>query len=153
MTWKPNVTVACVAEREGRFLLVEEREAGRAVLNQPAGHLEEGESLLEAAVRETREETGHDFRPTALVGLYRWVHPASGLTFLRAAFTGELGEPVPGTTLDPDIVATHWLDREALLGSALALRSPLVLRCIDDYLAGRRYPLELLTDLDHRETA
>jgi len=151
MTWKPNVTVACVAEHAGRFLLVEEREAGRAVLNQPAGHLEEGESLLEAVMRETFEETGRTFRPSALVGLYRWVHPGSGLTFLRAAFAGEIGAQDPDARLDPDIVANHWLDREAMLASGLHLRSPLVLYCIDDYLAGRRYPLDLLSDLDTPE--
>ena len=147
MVWKPNVTVACVVEREGRFLLVEEAEAGARVLNQPAGHLEEGESLSDAVIRETREETGWAFEPTALVGLYRWVHPQSGLTFLRAAFTGQLASHDGGASLDPDILANHWMDRDALLRSGLGLRSPLVLRCIDDYLAGRRYPLELMSDL------
>ena len=147
MTWKPNVTVACVAEREGRFLLVEETDAGTRVLNQPAGHLEEGESLIDAVIRETREETGWSFAPRALVGLYRWVQPHTGITFLRAAFTGDLLEHDTTATLDPDILANHWMDRQAVDASGLALRSPLVMRCIDDYLQGRRFALDLLSDL------
>ncbi|MCG5536641.1 NUDIX hydrolase [Ectothiorhodospira mobilis] len=148
MTWTPRVTVAAIVEREGRFLLVEERADGRRVLNQPAGHLEEGESLLQATVRETLEETGRAFTPQSLVGLYRWRHPQSGLTFLRVAIAGEVGERVPGSCLDPDILETHWLPREHLAREPAGLRSPLVLRCIDDYLAGRHHPLDLLVDLE-----
>ncbi|MBK1690792.1 NUDIX hydrolase [Ectothiorhodospira mobilis] len=147
MTWTPRVTVAAVVERDGRFLLVEEQADGRRVFNQPAGHLEEGESLLQATARETLEETGRVFTPQSLVGIYRWRHPQSGLTFLRVAVAGEVGERVPGSCLDPDILDTHWLSRETLAREPDGLRSPLVLRCIDDYRAGRRHPLELLVDL------
>jgi ADP-ribose pyrophosphatase YjhB (NUDIX family) len=145
MVWTPRVTVAAVVERNGRFLLVEEDDAGRRVVNQPAGHLEAGESLIQAVRRETLEETGWDFEPTALVGLYRWVHPTRGLTFLRACFAGALTARHPDRPLDPDILTTVWLDRAAL--ARRPLRSPMVLRCVDDYLAGRRYPLDLLADL------
>ena len=146
--WTPRVTVAAVVEENGRFLVVEEIDAGRHVFNQPAGHLEAGESLVDAAIREVQEETGRPFRPEALVGLYRWVHPDKGLTFLRAAFCGSVGERVPGAELDPDIIDTHWMSREQLASQTESLRSPLVLRNIDDYRAGRRYPLSLLTEID-----
>lgn len=147
MTFRPSVTVAAIVERAGRFLLVEERAAGRAVLNQPAGHLEPGESLLEAVIRETLEETGCHFRPRALVGLYLW-HGAEGRpAFLRVAFAGELHGREAGRGLDPDIIACHWLGREQLAAEPARLRSPLVLRCMDDYLAGARYPLSLLSTL------
>jgi len=136
-----------VAEENGRFLVVEEMDGGRKVLNQPAGHLEAGESLLDAAVREVREETTRLFTPEALVGLYRWVHPNKELTFLRASFCGRVGE-LTDTERDPDIIATHWMSRDELAARSESLRSPLVLRGIDDYLAGRRYPLSLLSDID-----
>lgn len=142
-----DVTVAAIIEREGRFLLVEERCAGRLVLNQPAGHLEQGESLLAAVTREAREETGHHFTPRDVVGLYLW-RADNGTTFLRVAFCGE-AEPPQGTPkLDDGIVAYHWLSREQILKRSAQLRSPTVLRCLDDYLAGRRYPLECLTYLE-----
>lgn len=148
MDFRPSVTVAAVVERDGRFLMVEERIAGRLVLNQPAGHLEAGESLVEAVVRETLEETACAFRPTALVGVYLW-HGAGGRpTFLRVAFCGGAGAPQPGRTLDSAIVACHWLGRDDLLAHADSLRSPLVLRCVDDYLAGTRHPLTLLAAFD-----
>ncbi|MFP4079161.1 MAG: NUDIX hydrolase [Ectothiorhodospira sp.] len=148
MVWTPRVTVAAIVERQGRFLLVEEEADGRRVLNQPAGHLEEGESLIQATVRETLEETGREFTPDSLVGIYRWRHPQSGLTFLRIAISGPVGERLPGATLDPDILDTRWVGRDALSCDPSGLRSPLVLRCIDDYLAGQRHPLHLLVDLE-----
>lgn len=142
MVWAPRVTVAAVIEQAGRHLLVEERAGGRAVLNQPAGHLEPGESLPAAVVREVREETGWRFHPEALVGVYRW--EGAGDTWLRFCFTGPAEAPAAPPELDPDIVAVHWLSPGALAGRPL--RSPLVARAIADYRAGRRYPLDLLVD-------
>lgn len=147
MVWAPHVTVAAVAERDGRFLLVEEHRGGRDVLNQPAGHLEPGESLLQAVVRETLEETAWEFVPHGLVGLYRWVHPDNGETFLRATFHGELTRWHSQRELDPDISRTLWLDAGELAAAASRLRSPLVLTAVQDYLAGCRYPLALLREL------
>ena len=143
MALKPDVTVAAIIERDGRFLVVQERAARRIVLNQPAGHLEEGESLLQAVVRETLEETGYPFVPKALTGLYLWRSPADR-TFLRVAFAGSVGDRVNGAPLDRAIIRTAWVSRAQLAEREPELRSPLVLRCIDDYLRGVRYPLELL---------
>lgn len=143
MSLKPDVTVAAVVERDGRFLIVQERAARRIVLNQPAGHLEEGESLVQAVVRETLEESGYHFVPEAVTGLYLWRGPA-GRTFLRVAFAGSVGEQINGASLDRAIIRTGWISREQLRNRKAELRSPLVLLCIDDYLRGLRYPLELL---------
>ena len=146
MVWKPRVTVAAISERNGRFLVVEELDAhGQPVLNQPAGHLEDGESLLDAVVREVLEETAHHFRATALCGLYRWIEPKSGDTYLRACFIGECDGHEPTRKLDDGIIAAHWLSAADI--ASRPLRSPLVQRCIDDYQAGHRYPLDVLRDL------
>lgn len=147
MIWKPNVTVAAVIEREGRFLLVEEAADSRLVLNQPAGHLDEGESLIEAVVRETLEETAWRFRPECLVGIYRWPHPTKRITYLRFAFAGQLLRHEPNRHLDDGIVQAVWLTPGELRGAADRQRSPLVQHCVDDYLAGQRFPLNVLTDL------
>lgn len=147
MVWKPDVTVAAVVERDGKFLFVEERAGGRVVLNQPAGHLENGETLLEAVARETLEETGWSFVPEHLVGLYVWQPEHLARTFLRVAFRGRLDGHDPARPLDHGIVRTRWLDRDQLLAAQPKHRSPLVLRCVDDYLAGSRHPLEVLTHL------
>jgi 8-oxo-dGTP pyrophosphatase MutT (NUDIX family) len=147
MTWKPDVTVAAVAERDGRFLLVEERASGRVVINQPAGHLEDGETFLDAVVRETLEETAWHFVPQAVVGVYVWRPPHVARTFLRVAFSGTLERHEPSRPLDHGILRTRWLDREELASSRLRLRSPLVTQCVDDYLAGARHPLSLITHL------
>jgi 8-oxo-dGTP pyrophosphatase MutT (NUDIX family) len=147
MVWKPDVTVAAVAERDGKFLFVEERASGRVVINQPAGHLEEGETFLEAVVRETLEETAWRFAPTALLGVYVWRPEHQSRTFLRVAFTGELGDHDPARPLDHGILRTRWLSREQLAEPRLRLRSPLVTQCVDDYLAGVRYPLSLISHL------
>ena len=144
MVWKPDVTVAAVIERSGRFLLVEERIRGRLVLNQPAGHLEDGESLLEAVVRETLEETAWHFTPESLLGIYQWRSPR-GHSTLRFAFTGSVQGHDAARPLDPPVVATHWFARTDIAQRAAQLRTPLVLRCIDDWLAGRRLPLDALT--------
>lgn len=143
--WKPNVTVAAVVERDGQFLLVEEETEAGLAFNQPAGHLECGESLVEAVVREALEETAYHFRPTHLVGIYNWRHPSKDITYLRFAFGGELHGWEAGRRLDDGIVAARWLSPGEIRAGAARHRSPLVWRCVEDALAGRRYPLELLT--------
>jgi 8-oxo-dGTP pyrophosphatase MutT (NUDIX family) len=144
-----DVTVAAIIEQEGKFLVVEERsKSGRLVLNQPAGHLEQGESLVDAVVRESFEETGHRFTPSHLVGFYLWRNEAGNNTYLRVAFCGSALPPPGAAELDDGIVATHWLTRSQLLSRQSQLRSPMVMRCIDDYLAGRRYPLDCLNHLN-----
>jgi len=148
MVWKPNVTVAAIAERDGAFLLVEERSRGRLVLNQPAGHLEPGESLLDAVRRETLEETAWHFEPTALVGIYRWPHPSKATTYLRFAFCGRLGDHEQERTLDDGIEGTVWMSPDEILAESARHRSPQVMACVRDFLAGRRFPLECLRDYD-----
>ena len=144
--WKPpSVTVAAVVERGGKFLFVEEVFDGRRVLNQPAGHLDPGESLEHACVREMMEETAHEFTPRCLVGVYRWFYRPKDITYLRFCFAGEAGAFHQERKLDKEIVALHWLSREELIGRKADHRSPLVLKCVEDYLAGSRYPLELLS--------
>lgn len=148
MVWKPNVVVAAVVERDGRFLLVEEDADGVHVINQPAGHLDEGESLIDAVVRETLEETAWRFEPEALIGVYRWPHPTRRLTYLRFAFTGRLLGHDPARALDHGILRTLWLGADEVREQRARHRSPQVERCIDDYRAGHRYPLSLLRELD-----
>jgi 8-oxo-dGTP pyrophosphatase MutT (NUDIX family) len=147
--WRPSVTVAAVVEQGGRFLLVEEDTADGLRLNNPAGHLDPHESPHQAVVRETLEETAHPFTPTALVGVYlsRFERPALGLdvTYLRFAFAGTVGERIAGRALDTGIHRTLWLTADEMRAEHARMRSPLVLRCLDDFLAGRRYPLELVS--------
>lgn len=150
MTLKLDLTVAAIAERDRCFLVVQERAARRIVLNQPAGHLEDGESLIEAVVRETREETGRRFEPESVTGIYLWRGPGER-TVLRVAFAGRVGERDQSQALDRAILRTDWLGRDELAARAGELRSPLVLRCIDDYLLGIRYPLALLNHVPMRE--
>ena len=144
MVWKPSVTVAAVIERDGRFLFVEERSDDRLVLNQPAGHLDPGESLLAACRREVMEETAHRFEPEGLVGVYRWHYTAKDVTFLRFCFAGKIlgTEQRP---LDKEIVQLHWLTADELRKRKSEHRSPLVQKCVDDYLAGQRFPLNLFS--------
>src|SRR5580658_2596044 len=144
----PEITVAAVAETEGRFLVVEERINRRLVFNQPAGHVERGENLLEAVVRETREETAWRFTSEAFLGAYLWRHPRTGRASLRFAFIGSVTDHDASQPLDHGILRTHWLTRDQLVARAARLRSPLVLRCIDDYLAGQRRPLDGIGHLD-----
>jgi ADP-ribose pyrophosphatase YjhB (NUDIX family) len=144
MIWKPNVTVAAVVQRDGKFLLVEEQTAAGLAFNQPAGHLEEGESLVDAVVRETLEETAYHFRPTHLVGIYNWRRPDGLVTYLRFAFAGELVGWEAERKLDAGIVAAHWLTLDDVKATQARHRSPLVLRCCEDLLADTRYPLDLL---------
>jgi ADP-ribose pyrophosphatase YjhB (NUDIX family) len=150
--WKPNVTVAAVIEHQGRFLLVEEHTPEGLKLNNPAGHLDRGESLVAACARETLEETAYLFRPTALLGVYmsRQQRPAGDsktpddITYLRFAFCGELGALQAGRRLDTGIVRTVWLTADEIRACTPRHRSPQVVRCLDDYLAGARYPLDLM---------
>jgi len=142
--WKPNVTVAALVEREGRFLLVEEETEDGIRFNQPAGHLDEGESLVEACAREALEETAWHFRPTSLVGVYQWPRPRGDITYLRFAFAGELGTEEVGRVLDTGILRAVWLTPTEIEACRERHRSPLVLRCIEDWLAGRRFPLDLI---------
>ncbi len=144
--WKPNVTVAAVVQRDGKFLLVEERTRDGVRLNQPAGHLEAGESIMTAVRREMLEETAYDFSPEQVIGVYRWTKPNDQTTYLRFAFSGSLGEHHADRTLDAGIIRTVWLSHEEILASVARHRSPLVVRCIADFMSGRRYGTELLVD-------
>jgi 8-oxo-dGTP pyrophosphatase MutT (NUDIX family) len=143
----PEVTVAAIVEHDGRFLVVEERIGGKLVLNQPAGHLEDAETLIEAVVREAREETAWRFKPAAMVGTYLWRNPDNGRSYLRFAFCGSVDDHQPQQPLDRGIVRALWLKHEQLRSQPQRLRSPLVLRCIDDYLLGRRQPLDAVACL------
>ncbi len=147
--WQPDVTVATIVERDGRLLMVEERSNGRLVLNQPAGHLEPDETLQAAAVREALEETRWNIRLTAFVGAYQWSAPTvaaggNGRHYLRFAFAGEPLVEDPLLALDEGIVRALWMTPEELEGASGRHRSPLVWRAVQDYLAGRRHPLDLL---------
>ncbi|HVL75489.1 MAG TPA: NUDIX hydrolase [Noviherbaspirillum sp.] len=145
--WKPSVTVAAIVEDRGRFLLVEEETSDGIRFNQPAGHLDPNETLAEAAARETLEEAAYEFFPDSLVGIYmsRYISSRTGLevTYLRFAFAGALGRALD-RPLDEGILRTVWMTREEMLACADRHRSPLVLRCVDDYLAGQRMPLSML---------
>jgi 8-oxo-dGTP pyrophosphatase MutT (NUDIX family) len=151
MSFKPEVTVAAIVERDAAFLVVEERIAGRLVLNQPAGHLEDRETLLEAVVRETREETAWRLTPDAFIGTYLWRHPLTGRTTLRFAFSGRVDSHDPRQRLDTGIVRALWMTAAELTQQASRLRSPLVLRCIEDYFAGRRQSLDSVAYLGLEE--
>ena len=145
MVWKPHVTVAAVIERDNKFLMIEERCGGKEVFNQPAGHLDPNESLVEAAIRETIEESACSFTPEAITGIYLWTHPDNGKTFLRVCFTGSCDAHDPDRKLDTGILRSVWMSRDEI--SILPLRSPMVLKCIDDYLQGIRHPLSLLSNI------
>ncbi|MBC7803687.1 MAG: NUDIX hydrolase [Candidatus Parcubacteria bacterium] len=142
--WRPSATVAAIIERDGRYLFVEEMQDGRRVLNQPAGHLDPGETLIAACAREVLEETAHRFEPTGLVGIYRWYYKPADVTFLRFCFSGRvLG--VENTSLDKEILGLHWLSARELKDRADQHRSPLVQQCVDDYAAGHNYPLSVFS--------
>ena len=138
--------MATLAEREGRYLLIEEHTPEGLRLNNPAGHLEPGESLVQAATRETLEETAHPFTPEALVGVYlaRFERAGTPVTYLRVAIAGQVGEAIAGRALDSGIVRVCWLTPDEVRASAGRHRSPLVLQCIEDHLAGQRLPLDVL---------
>ena len=145
--WKPSVTVAAVIEQDGRFLLVEEHTPDGLRLNNPAGHLDPGESLLQAVVREVLEETACTFTPSHLVGIYlaRLQRGSEDITYLRFAFAGRVGPPDPGRALDDPIVRTLWLTPAEIEASRERHRSPLLWRCVQDHRAGRRYSLDALS--------
>ena len=147
MIWKPNVTVAAVIERDGKYLFIEEESEGVPVLNQPAGHWEPGETLLEASVREALEESACRFVPRHLVGVYGWRHAATDTTYLRFAFCGDSEGFESGRALDKGIIRAVWMSADELRGNADRLRTPLVSRCVEDYAAGRRFPLDLVAHL------
>jgi 8-oxo-dGTP pyrophosphatase MutT (NUDIX family) len=150
--WKPSATVAAIIEKNGKFLLVEEHTSEGLRLNNPAGHLDEGETLIEACAREAMEETTHPFKPTRLIGVYmsrfqRPAHkdtPSQDVTYLRFAFCGELGDAQAERSLDTGIVRTLWMTPEEIRASAERHRSPLIIQCMEDYLSGQRFPLDLI---------
>lgn len=149
LIWRPDVTVAAVVEQNGRFLFIEERVRGRLVLNQPAGHLEVGESLVEAVCRETLEESAWEVEATHLVGIYQWTSPDDGVGFMRFAFAAQGVQQHP-RPLDQGIERTVWLTASELMQHAVPMRSPLVSVCVRDYLAGERHSFEILRNLDTR---
>ena len=143
--WKPRTTVAAICQRDGRFLLVREKVNGKVVYNQPAGHLDPGESLLQAVVRETLEETRYRFEPRALQGIYRFrPRTDSDMTYIRFLFRGDVGERVDGP-LDREIIAAEWLDYDEIRALQGQHRSPMVMQCIEDFLGGPGYPLDILS--------
>lgn len=142
--WKPNVTVAALIERAGQFLMVEEETADGLRFNQPAGHLDEGESLVAACAREVLEETAWDFTPTALVGIYQWPRPQRDITYLRFAFAGVLGEHDAHRALDTGIIRAVWMTPEEIQATQARHRSPLIWQCVTDYLRGQRFSLEII---------
>ena len=148
MVWKPNVTVAAVIPRDNKFLLVEEVTKHGTRFNQPAGHLEADESLLAAVVRETLEESAYHFHPTHLIGIYHWHSKESDTTYLRFAYAGEITGHEPERKLDTGIIRADWFTLDEIRDTQARHRSPLILRCVEDYLAGKRYPLEILTHYD-----
>lgn len=144
MNWHPHVTVAAIIRQQDHYLLVEERIDGKTVFNQPAGHWQANETLLDAVKREVLEETTHQFTPRGLVGIYQWLLPASDRTYLRFCFTGVTGGPQPQYELDTDIIATHWLTKSEIEEKGDALRSPLVLQCIHDATNRPDLPLHVI---------
>ena len=144
MVWKPHVTVAAVIERDGKFLLVEEKTDSGIRYNQPAGHLECREALTDAVSREVLEETAYRFVPKYLVGVYNWRNEAKDLTYLRFTFGGDIVGHDVGRPLDEGIIAAHWLTLDEIQARQASHRSPMLMRCIDDWLSWRRYPLDLL---------
>jgi 8-oxo-dGTP pyrophosphatase MutT (NUDIX family) len=148
MGWTPHVVVACIVEREGRFLLVEERIEGELRMNQPAGHWEQGETLVQGAIRETLEESAWEVEPTHVLGIYHHDPVDLGYGFLRIAFVAQALRERPNHQLDEGIERAVWLTRDEIVASVALHRSPMVLRCVDDYLAGQRFPLSMLAHLD-----
>ncbi len=144
MRWKPNVTVAAIVERDQKFLLVEENADNHIVFNQPAGHLEKDESLIGAVKREVLEETAWEFIPRAIVGFYMYPDQHSDITYLRLCFSGTCDNHHPEQALDDGIIQAVWLNREEIKENEDKMRSPMVTQCIDDYLSGKKYPLDLI---------
>ena len=145
--FKPNTTVAAIIEQNGKFLLVEEQTDRGNRFNQPAGHLEDNETLIQAVIRETMEEAAYEFTPQALLGVYQWKHTHNDTTYLRFAFIGKVGVHFPMQALDDGIVQAVWMSVDEMRDKANLMRSPQVLTCVEDYLAGKRYPLQVVTHL------
>jgi ADP-ribose pyrophosphatase YjhB (NUDIX family) len=146
MDWIPHITVTAVIESEQRFLLIEEKARGTIVFNQPSGHWDENETLIQAAARETLEESAWHFEPQAIIGIYTYTNPSYNTTYLRIAYAGQHHSHEPNRPLDTGILRTQWFTRDEI-AKLPNLRSPMVLRCVDDYIAGKRYPLSLVTAL------
>ena len=144
MLWTPHATVAAIVERDGKFLFVEELSNGERVFNQPAGHIDENEAIQNAVIRETFEEAGCKVRPESLVGIYTYKAPSNGVTYYRFCYACKLIKEDVNAKLDTDIIAAHWLTLEELSAKQEQMRSPLVLKCLEDYLAGKRFPLALI---------
>jgi len=144
MIWKPNVTVASIVELDGKFLMVEEESINGPVLNQPAGHLEPNESIEAAAVRETLEETGYQFTPTAIIGSYLWHNTANEITYFRTTFCGTVCQKNVKTKLDDGIIRALWMTRDEIIAEQKRLRGPMILESINDYLAGKKLPLNAI---------
>jgi len=142
--WKPNVTVAAIIQDDKRFLIVEEKSDDHIVFNQPAGHLEKNETILEAVKREVLEETAWDFKPEILIGIYLCPSTQTDITYLRFCFAGSCIKHYPDRSLDEGILRAVWMTKEELQANEQKMRSILVLQCIDDYLSGKRYSLDLL---------
>jgi 8-oxo-dGTP pyrophosphatase MutT (NUDIX family) len=145
--WMPHATVAAIVEQDGKFLLVEESTDRGNRFNQPAGHLEDNESLLQAVVRETLEETAYQFEPQALLGIYHWKHEHNDTTYLRFAYIGSVSNHQPLLALDEGIIRAVWMTIDEIRSKHLLLRSPQVLSCIEDYLRGQKFPLSVVTHL------
>lgn len=145
--WYPHLTVATIVEMDNKFLIVKELSDGKIVLNQPAGHVDENETLLEAASRETLEETGWHVTIDSLVGFYMYTSPGNGTTYFRALFVATAQEQEPNYKLDEGIIEAQWLSLEELRQQTPILRSPMVLQCVEDYLAGRRLPLDCISHI------
>ncbi|MCW8827259.1 MAG: NUDIX hydrolase [Gammaproteobacteria bacterium] len=148
----PHVTAAAIIHRDGKFLIVEEESEGRIVLNQPAGHLEIGESLTDAVIREVREESCYQFTPEYLSGIYHYV-AGKNITYLRFTFTGSVGEKLANCQLDKGIITTHWMSLDELKSVPERLRTPLVIDAIEDYLDGNHFPLTMLPTLFQPENS
>ncbi len=145
--WKPNATVAAIVEQDGKFLLVEETTSRGNRFNQPAGHLEDNETITHAVIRETLEETAYDFHPKALLGIYHWKHDHNNTTYLRFAFIGHVDNHYPDQALDDGIIRAVWMSIEEIREKQHLMRSDQVLTCFEDYLSGKQYPLEVITHL------
>jgi len=147
MQWMPHATVAAIVEDNGKFLLVEETTDRGNRFNQPAGHLEDNESLIEAVIRETLEETAYTFKPESLLGVYHWKHEHNDTTYLRFAYIGSVSDHQPDLVLDEGIIRAVWMSIDDIRSNAMLMRSPQVLTCIEDYLSGQQFPLSVVTHL------
>jgi len=147
MQWKPHATVAAIVEQDGKFLLVEETTDRGNRFNQPAGHLEDNETIIDAVIRETLEETAYTFRPKSLLGIYHWKHEHNDTTYLRFAFIGNVSNHQPDLALDDGIIRAVWMSIDEIRSQAALMRSPQVITCIEDYLSGKHFPLDVIKHL------